>query len=425
MHRRFAAALMSLALVGPALAEEPRYRVVVALRDSGERDAVRRMADIEGSQRRAGGRLDGRSGRVSHLYTAIPAFTAEVTREGWAALVADPDVVGVQLDEQAQVAMASVASMVHSTDVQSLGFTGKGVTVAVIDTGVDSSHPDLVGAVTEEICMCQTVDGRGCCPNGTVRQVGPGSARDDNGHGTHIAGIIAGRGHVAARGMAPDASLVAIKVANAQGVTSTSAMIAAIDWVLTSRPDARIVNMSLETSSNYPAGCEASSSIAASFASGVQRLRSQGGLLLAAAGNAGIADRLATPACVTGALSVGAVYSKAMGSQAALGCSDATTAADQVACFSNGGTGLALLAPGGAVVSLLNGGGLGVGSGTSQATAVASGAVALLLEASPKATVEQIVGALRSSGTPVRDTRTGRTTPRLDARAALAAIAGR
>jgi subtilisin family serine protease len=255
--------------------------------------------------------------------------------------------------------------------------------------------------------------------------VGAGSARDDNGHGTHLAGIIAGRGHLAAPGMAPDASLVAVKVANAQGVTSTSAMIAGIDWVLTSRPDARIVNMSLETSSNYPAGCEASSSIAASFASGVRRLRAQGGLLLAAAGNAGIKDRLATPACVTGAVSVGAVYSHAVGAQTALGCSDATTAADQVACFSNGGAGLALLAPGTGVVSLLNGGGLGVGSGTSQATAVASGAAALLLEAAPTATMDRIESALRSSGTPVRDARTGRTTPRLDARAALAAIAGR
>ena len=85
-------------------------------------------------------------------------------------------------------------AVVRSTDVQKMGVNGKGVTIAVIDSGIDATHPDLKSAIVDEACFCTGPDGTPCCPDGTSRQFGRGAAVDEIGHGTHMAGIIAGRG---------------------------------------------------------------------------------------------------------------------------------------------------------------------------------------------------------------------------------------
>jgi subtilisin family serine protease len=414
------ALLLSLASV--AAPQEPTYRVVVGLKDRGERDFVARMADIDASQRRVGRLMDGRNGRLSRVYSLIPAFSAEVTREGWAALAADPDVAKVDLDESAQVAMTTVNAVVHSVEVQTLGLTGKGVTVAVIDTGIDSSHPDLAGAIIDEACFCVDATGRPCCPNGTSRQFGPGSAKDEHGHGTHLAGIIAGRGRVAPRGLAPDASLISIKVAGASGSTSTSSILAALDWLMTSRPDVRVVNISLATSTTYTGSCDSATSVTSAFATAARNLKNRGAVVVAAAGNSGLTDKMAAPACASGFLAVGAVYAADEGAVSANGCTDAITAADRVACFSNSSATLGILAPGTGIISTGLGGGQAIASGTSQAAAVVSGAAALLME-STAASGGLVDTALRT-GIVVTDNRNHRVTPRLDARAALTALTG-
>ena len=92
-------------------------------------------------------------------------------------------------------------------------FHGEGVPVAVLDTGIDNTHPDLFDAIVAEACFCT-----GCqCPNGGSSQTGPGSARDDNGHGTNVSGIINSPGRVSPVGVAPDTSIVAIKVLGPNG----------------------------------------------------------------------------------------------------------------------------------------------------------------------------------------------------------------
>ena len=410
-----AAALLSLAVGSSVSAQEPTYRVVVALKNSG--------AGIQSAQRRVAGVLDGRLGRVSALYSMIPAFSAVVTREGWAALAAQPDVSRVDLDEAAEVTSSKVTSAARSLDVSKMGLTGKGVTVAVIDTGIDSSHRDLAGAIVDEACFCMNAQGQPCCPNGTNRQFGLGSASDDNGHGTHLAGIIAGRGKVAPRGLAPNAYLVAIKIADANGSTSTWSMLAALDWLATSQKDVQVVNMSLGTSVTYTGSCDKASSITSSLASAGQTLRNRGAVIVAAAGNSGLTDKMSAPACVTGFLSVGALHGQGDRANSSNGCTDVKTAEDKVACFSNSSSALALLAPGAGIVSANRGGGSAIGSGTSQAAAVVSGAVALLIEGAPRAG-SQVDAALQASGASVTDSRNGRATHRLDVRAALTALGG-
>jgi subtilisin family serine protease len=98
------------------------------------------------------------------------------------------------------------------------GFTGSGQVVAVLDTGVDSAHPFLAGKVVEEACFTSNrVAGSGNCPNGTSTQTGPGSgvpctyAPSGCRHGTHVAGIAAGRGSTFS-GVAKDANVMSVQV---------------------------------------------------------------------------------------------------------------------------------------------------------------------------------------------------------------------
>jgi subtilisin family serine protease len=124
--------------------------------------------------------------------------------------------------------------------------TGEGVDVAVLDSGVEEKHPDLRGSIVAERCFGTTV-----CRGGVRVLRGPGSAADDNGHGTNVAGIVTSDGTVAPVGVAPGAGLVAVKVLDAQNrFASTSDIVSELDWVATARPDVRVVNMSLGTDSS-------------------------------------------------------------------------------------------------------------------------------------------------------------------------------
>lgn len=204
------------------------------------------------------------------------------------------------------------------------------------------------------------------------------------------------------------------------GSTSTQAMIAALRWVAKAHPEVAVVNMSLGTTATYAGACDAASPITAALRQAGQAVRDNGAVIVAAAGNEGQTDRMTAPACVSGFLSVGAVHAE-KGSLSANGCTDLKTAADRVACFSNSSTRLDLLAPGAGIVSADLGGGKTNRSGTSQAAAVVSGAVALLLEGAP-GTGHRIDTALFSTGAAITDGRNGRVTPRIDTRAALAAL---
>ena len=125
------------------------------------------------------------------------------------------------------------ADLVRST------YTGINVTVAIVDTGVDSAHEDLAGAVVGGVSCLGTLAAEGCSNDGGL---------DDNGHGTHVAGIVAARDNqVDVVGVAPGASLVSVKVLDSSGSGSDSNVIAGLDWVYNggSPPRADVINMSL------------------------------------------------------------------------------------------------------------------------------------------------------------------------------------
>jgi subtilisin family serine protease len=183
--------------------------------------------------------LDPRDFRPTHRWAAISALAGEVTEGGLARLLADPDVDQVDLDVSGTAGAAESVPMIRADDVHDLGFTGRGVLVAVLDTGIDTDHPDLKNSLADQQCFCAAASGAGCCPNGTAKQSGAGAAEDDHGHGTNVTGIAVAAGakrHGARRGIVVSRSR--------RGGFSSTAQVSRFDYLLTTRPDAKVVNMS-------------------------------------------------------------------------------------------------------------------------------------------------------------------------------------
>ena len=342
----------------------------------------------------------------------VNGFAGELSQAGLARLQAHPGVLRIGLDRKVHGYTAESVPLIRADEARSLGFTGRGVTVAVLDTGIDAQHPDLRDRIVDEQCFCA-----GCCANGTSRQSGAGSANDDNGHGTNVSGIIASVGRVAPVGVAPDASLVVIRVLGASG-GSVSTIVSALEYVL-ARPQIKVVNMSLGGGGPFTTVCDNVDASTMAFGTVIARLRAQGTLTVVASGNEGFTTGVSSPACTNASLAVGAVYDQNVGGIAWQTCPDATTAADQVTCFSNSSPLVELLAPGALTTSSGPGGGTLTEGGTSQATPHVAGAAAVLLQARPSLTPTEIIAALSQTGIPITDRKNGLAVPRINLRAAL------
>jgi len=408
----------------PALAQAPvdggevegKERVVVMLRqpETGP-DLVTQTNGIAQVQAEVLADLAAQDFDLIHRFETLPGLVGEVSAEGATSLLQRPDVAAVALDLPVEAALTESTALIGADRVwQEFGLTGAGVTVAMLDTGLDTGHPDLAGRVVAEHCFNR--DGS-CPPDDAIESE---SAQDENGHGTHVAGIIAGAGAEAPRGLAPEVDLVVVRVLSASGSGFTSDVLAGLDWVITNRDQLQvdIINLSLG-GGRYSGVCDQADANTMLYAQAVQAARNAGITLFAASGNSGLADQMMLPACLSGVISVGSTYDADVGSFSLGGCTDPQTAADQVICASNSSIALDLLAPGAAINATALGGGQGTKSGTSMSTAHASGVVGLLLEANSALTPAEIETVLKETGRPITDPRTMRVTPRLDALAAV------
>jgi len=253
-----------------------------------------------------------------------------------------------------------------------------------------------------------------------VTQLGAGAAADDNGHGTNVIGIVVSNGTVAPRGVARDARVVAIKVLDLNSsFCCSSDVVAGLDWIITDRPDVDVVNMSLGTSALFTGACDNVNAFTMAYAAAVNTLRSNGVITFVSSGNNASGTSMNAPACVANSVSIGAVWDSNLGPRTFLGCTDATTAADQVTCFSNSNSTTDLFAPGAFITSTGIGGTTSSFGGTSQAAPHAAGCAALMVGAAPGITPDSIEAAMESFGPFVTDVTNGLQFRRLDCFAAF------
>ena len=370
---------------------------------------------VEDAVRAGGGRVLARQPGLGMLVAAGPSGLA-------AAVAAVPGVSGIAPDREVRLSslgfdpatqpgsMTRVTRITGATGMWDDGYTGAGVDVALIDTGV-APVPGLSASTKVVVGPDLSFESQ----SDTTRYL------DSYGHGTHMAGIIAGRetapgagtGYASDTsnfyGIAPDARLISLKVADHNGVVDVSQVIAAIDWVAqfgrTNGMNVRVLNLSFGLDSPQSPAVDP-----LSWAAEVAWTR--GIVVVASVGNQG--DQYAglnSPAYNPRILAVGAADTKGT----------AATSDDAVAGFSAvqggnfGARGPDLLAPGVGIVSLRVpgstisdsypaarvAGAFIRGSGTSQAAAVVSGAVALLLQQRPNLTPDQVKALLLKSASPI------------------------
>ena len=411
------------------LQQSGSVRVIVRFRESAEEFAaegalsgpaavVKQRGGIKRNADQLLQRLPEQARRNSKRFDYIPYMALEVDAAGFADLLNAPEIDLIEEDLAVPPTLAESVPLIGGDgNGLFLGYSGAGQTVVILDTGVDKTHPFLVGKVVEEACYSSNTTGvTSLCPNGGTTQVGPGAGVDCNlsisgcGHGTHVAGIAAGRG-AGFSGVAQDANIIAMQVfskftTSCSGTSScamsySSDQIKALQRVYELRHTYNIaaVNMSLGGGS-YASPCDGTQS---AIKAAIDTLRAAGIATVIASGNNGYTGSISGPACVSTAVSVGA-----------------TTKADALASYSNSVSWLSLLAPGSAIESSIKGGGMGFKSGTSMATPHVAGAWAVLKSKKPTASVDEVLTALQATGVPV--TGKGVTGPRIRVSNALGAM---
>jgi subtilisin family serine protease len=408
------------AAVRERLADASTARVVIWLEaPSAEGDDIAaRRAEVSRAQQVVLDRLGAADFRLGRRYEAIPALAGEVTARGVDVLESLPIVGRVDLDAPVGGHLLQSVPLIGADLVQSVqGFTGQGILVAVIDTGIDTDHPDLADDLVEEACFCTT-----CCAGGTDVGFGSGAAEDDNGHGSNVTGIITSAGAISPTGVAPDAEILAIKVLNASGRGIMSDVAAALDWIVANRPAVDVVNMSLGSDALFAGDCDNDASFTLAMAGAINTLRARGTIVFASSGNSASGTTMGAPACIANTTSVGAVYDANLGGVAYANCADGITDADKVTCFSNSNDRTDVFAPGAAITSTSNTGGVSTFFGTSQASPHGAGCAALLREMNPGWDAAAVEEALESTGVPVVDGKNLLTFPRIDCLAATGAL---
>lgn len=304
--------------------------------------------------------------RVQHFFL-IPATAMRATAEQIQALAADPAVEHVWPDLPVHTCLDASASQIRAPQVWSVGFSGRDVPIAIVDTGIDPGHPDFAG----RIVAMEDFTGEG--------------PHDNHGHGTHVAGIAAGAGNQY-KGIAPEARIYSAKVLHGDGSGYMSEVIAGLDWAV--EQNVRVINLSL----GGVGPCDGTDALSTACDAAV----THGVMVCVAAGNYGPGvSTVGPPGCAKKVLTIGACSKQ-----------DAIASFSARGPTSDGRVKPDILLPGVDIVSCrAQGTAMGTpvntlytrASGTSMATPHGTGIVALLLEAFPDLTPAQLKERLMST----------------------------
>jgi subtilisin family serine protease len=370
---------------------------------------------------------------INHTYMTLPLMALSVPEQALYALDAAPEVIRIIEDKPEpplldEPMLNNTIGIIGADDAWAAGYTGEGWYVAVLDTGIRSTHQMFAGKLIAEACFSLGSDGAGPagdCPNGLTEMTGTGSAVHHPSsyfgydHGTHVAGIATGNNGSTLFGVARDADIIAVQVFSrfsgpaycfpyANCVLSyNSDQLAGLEHVYSLRTTYNIaaVNMSIGGGS-YSSACDSDNRKLA-----IDNLRAVGIATVIASGNDAYCGSIGRPACISTAIAVGA-----------------STDADAETSFSNWSpTLLDVFAPGDNIYSSIGDCDACYDSwdGTSMATPHVAGAFALLKDKNPLLSVTDLLTALTSTGVSIttRCSSPPGSKPRIQVDAALAAIA--
>ncbi|MFZ5968291.1 MAG: S8 family peptidase [Bacillota bacterium] len=351
----------------------------VLTKTAGAKEYLSVIIDGNGSRDQLLKYIEEIGGTVKYDLPLINAIAAEVPAKAVKEISRHHTVHFINHDAKVFKTMDIASLAVDSDLVNEAGYGGKGIGVAVIDTGVHP-HDDLTKPTNRIVAFKDFVNERT-------------KPYDDDGHGTHVAGIIAGSGYVNERykGIAPEASIIGIKALDETGSGSTSDIVAGIQWAVDNKEkyNIKVISMSLgsavdEQDRNDP------------LARAVDGAVRSGLTVVVSAGNSGPSSRTITsPGTSPSAITVGAADDNRT----------STVEDDSIADFSSRGPtfeGLSkpdVVAPGVDIMSLSNKSNTAYVSysGTSMAAPIVAGAAALLYEKEPNLTPSQVKSRIINS----------------------------
>ena len=407
---------------------------------------ARQRADIATARSAMLASLAGTRHEVVRTFDALPYVSVRLAPDAVEALRSSSAVASVQEDIPAAPALAESTEIIEATETATLGRAGAGQVIAILDSGIDKTHPFLQRAaggptkVVSEACYSEASD----CPNGLTSQTGPGSGvncdfatgtnPDPCDHGTHVAGIAAGRGG-AFSGVAPKSNLISIQVfhevTNAAACSpdpapcmrsSTTDILSGLNRVYELRTSFSIASVNISVGS-APTGAGFCDSDVRKGA--IDLLQSANIATVVASGNEGSSTAVGAPGCISSAITVGS-----------------STDRDTVSEFSNSSSVVDLLAPGGAdltsddpdtdivssvPVSMDDEGpanGFESKQGTSMAAPHVAGAFAVLKALQPTIHPSTSEFYLESTGKPITDPFNNVTVPRVRLLSASVQISG-
>jgi len=366
--------------------------------------------------------LAGKDATNIKEYQYVPYLAVTVNSSALQALAKNPRVIGIREDALVPPTLAESTSVVGADIAWQSSYDGSGWAVAVLDTGVDKNHNFLSGKVISEACYSTTYRphrSTSLCPGGSTSSTATNSGLNcplstyGCNHGTHVAGIVAGKDYSPSgpgySGIAKGANIIAIQVfskfkgrnctdfglPDPCALSYTSDQMSGLDRVYELRTTFNIAaaNMSLG-GGQYTSNCDGDS-----LKLSIDNLRASDIATVIASGNSSYTTTMGAPACISSAVSVGATCDS---TTAGFGC----TAVDDIPNYSNIASFISLLAPG----SLISSSTPGTNTfqswhGTSMATPHVAGAWALMKQRDPGASVSTILAALQNTGTIVDDQR--------------------